>query len=69
MTESDPIKTIDDGVAWYVPGAVSVDDQDTYNSLKTKHEGRIEIYDGWVRLGGTVTAWIPRESIDEIHES
>jgi hypothetical protein len=67
MTE--PIKTIEDGVLWYVPGATSVDDMDTYNSLKTKHEGKIEIYDDWVRFGGMTSVWIPRESVDQIHES
>jgi hypothetical protein len=68
-SDSDPIKTIEDGILWYVPGGASIDDEETYNDVKTKHEGKIEIYPGWVRFGGMTRAWIPRESVDEIHES
>lgn len=69
MTDSDPIKTIEDGVIWYVPGLASIESQDTYNDLKTKHEGKIEIYPSWVRFGGLQPVWVPREDVEQIHES
>ncbi len=34
------------------------------------HEGRVEIYPNWVRLvGGAMPTWVPRDEIEQIHES
>lgn len=34
-----------------------------------KHEGRTELYENWVRVSGSIPAWIPREEIEQLHES
>lgn len=54
---ADPLTVIENGVAWYDEGA-----------NRTTHEGRIELYSGWVRLAGSIPAWIPRERVEEVHE-
>jgi hypothetical protein len=58
---NEPITTIESGVAWYYEG----------EEAKTKHEGTIEIYPSWVRLSGGlgITAWIPRDRVEQVHES
>jgi len=62
MTDREPITTIDDGVVWYYEGP---DDAD----LKTRHEGRIEVYPNWVRLGGLgIPTWVPRERVEQVGE-
>lgn len=56
----NPIRKIEGGVCWFFE-----EDSDS----TTRHKGEIWIYDNWVRLGGPVPTWIPRESVDQIHES
>ncbi len=34
-----------------------------------KHEGKIELYDDWVRVVGGIPAWFPRDRVEEVHES
>lgn len=58
---SEPLVEIEDGVVWYFEGEDA--------GLKGKHEGRIEVYPDWVRLGGlAVPAWVPRERVEQVHE-
>jgi hypothetical protein len=52
-----PLREISDGVVWYSEG----DD-------RTKHEGQVELFPDWVRLGGSIPTWVPREKIEEVHE-
>jgi hypothetical protein len=61
MTDETRLQKIPDGIAWYYenPNAES----------STKHEGLIEIFPGWIRLGGPIATWIPRENVEQIHES
>ena len=35
------------------------------------HQGRTEIYENWVRLvsGPGSAVWVPREDVEQIHES
>jgi hypothetical protein len=62
MTETEPIKQIN-GVCWYYPGGKERADAE---DVKTKHEGEIEIYPGWVKLGRVQATWIPREDVEQI---
>jgi hypothetical protein len=56
-----PIREIEDGVVWYHEGETDA---------KTKHEGKIEVYPNWVRLGGLmINSWVPRERVEQVHES
>lgn len=57
---SEPLVSLEAAVAWYFEGA----DAD----VEVKHEGRVEVYPDWIRLGGPVAAWIPRERVGEVHE-
>jgi len=59
---SEPLVAIDDGIVWYFEG----EDRDH----KIKHEGQIEVYPNWVRLGGGlgVPSWVPRERVEQVHE-
>lgn len=72
--DREPLAVIQDGVCYYHEAAVAVGDYDPpddpeYHPSPTRHEGRIEIYDDWVRLGGTpIAGWHPREAIEQIHE-
>lgn len=61
MTNTTLLVEIEDGVAWYFEGADG--------ASKSKHEGAIAIYPGWVRLGGlTIPTWVPRERVEQVHE-
>lgn len=71
MTE--PLAELSDAVAWYVEG----DGPDRHAPTRatkarptTKHEGAIEVYPAWVRLGGDlgIPTWVPRERVVEVHE-
>jgi hypothetical protein len=55
------IQRIPDGTALYYE---SPDAETT-----TRHDGEIEIFPSWVRFGGPVACWIPRERVEQIHES
>lgn len=58
MTEQ--IKKVQGGVCWYFEG-----EEDS----RVRHEGIIEIYPAWVRLVGGMGVWVPRENVEQIHES
>ncbi|WP_435069196.1 hypothetical protein [Haloplanus sp. C73] len=60
MTSSSPFKRIEGGVCWYFEG----EDAD----IKCRHEGAIELYPDWIRLGGPIPNWIPRERVEQVHE-
>lgn len=63
MTEKKPIRTIDSGtVYWYEDGPT-----DSPHSVRNE-DATIEIYDSWVRVKKIQPIWIPRESVDQIHE-
>jgi hypothetical protein len=52
---------IEDGVVWYFEGEDA--------ALKGKHEGPIEVYPNWIRLGGLgISTWVPRERVEQVHE-
>jgi hypothetical protein len=58
----EPLRQIEDGVVWYYEGET--------DGPETKHEGQIEVYPGWVRLGGVmISTWVPRERVQQVHES
>jgi hypothetical protein len=60
MTEQ--LKDLEDGTVWYF------EDAEMENS--TKHEGRVEIRPNWVVLKGlAITSWVPRERVEQVHES
>ncbi|MFC7128456.1 hypothetical protein [Haloferax chudinovii] len=55
--QDEPLKVIENGTAYYYEDA---DDP-------VRHEGRIEIYDHWVRLcGGPAMTWVPREKVQQV---
>jgi hypothetical protein len=62
MTDHGPLKEIQDGVIWYYEQGAED---------PTKHQGYVEIYPNWVRIvgGPTLGVWIPRERVDQIHQS
>ncbi|ELZ94896.1 hypothetical protein C440_07467 [Haloferax mucosum ATCC BAA-1512] len=52
-----PVAVIENGTAFYYEGA------------SARHEGRIEIYDDYVRLcGGPSSTWVPRENVEQVLE-
>jgi hypothetical protein len=59
---SEPLREIEGGVVWYFEG----EDAD----LKVRQEGYLEIYPGWVRIGNGlgISAWVPRERVEQVHE-
>lgn len=59
----EPLREISGGIVWYY-------DEDPHREgSPTKFEGTIQIYPGWVRIGSPITTWIPRENVDQVHES
>jgi hypothetical protein len=59
---SDPLVEIEDGVCWIFEG----EDAD----VECRHEGAIEVYPNWVRLGDglDIPNWVPRERVEQVHE-
>jgi hypothetical protein len=57
--ERVPLREISDGVCWYFE-----------DESKVRHEGRIEVHHGWVRLGDglSIPTWIPRENVQQVME-
>jgi len=33
-----------------------------------RHEGRIKLYENWVRVADPIPAWFPRDRVQEVHE-
>ncbi|ELK44128.1 hypothetical protein D320_22114 [Haloferax sp. BAB-2207] len=57
---STPVAVIEDGTAYHFEG----DSDET-----VRHEGRIVIYDHYVRLcGGPTSTWVPRENVEQVLE-
>lgn len=56
----EPLTEIADGTAWYFEGKAP--------RSKVEYEGPIEVYPGWVRLGGPIPTWVPRDRVEEVHE-
>jgi hypothetical protein len=57
----EPLVETQDGVCWYFEGADG--------AAKVRHEGAIEVYPHWVRLGGSgIPNWVPRERVEQVHE-
>ena len=56
MTDQEPIATLD-GACWYYEGPVG-------EQVKTRHEGKIEVYPNWVYLGAG--HWVPRERVEQV---
>jgi hypothetical protein len=57
-----PLVEIEDGVCWIFEG----EDAD----VQCRHEGTIEVYPNWVRLGGglDIPNWVPLERVEQVHE-
>lgn len=57
----EPLREIENGVCWIFEG----EDAD----IKSRHQGAIEVYANWVRLGGSgIPNWVPRERVEQVHE-
>lgn len=59
MTE--PIGTYENATVWYFEG----EERD----IKCKHEGKVELYPSWVRLVTPIGTWVPRERVEQVHET
>ncbi|SFR37243.1 hypothetical protein SAMN04487947_0580 [Halogeometricum rufum] len=60
MVCGEPITVVTNGVAWYT---------DAGSDATVRHEGRIELYDAYVRLCDPVGAsWVPRENVEMVSE-
>jgi len=60
MNDSEPLQTIKNATVRYYEGEPG-------ERYEVKHEGRAEIFPGWVRLSGGVTnSWIPRERVESV---
>jgi hypothetical protein len=60
MTDQEPLREISNGTVYYFEGGVED---------PVKHEGPAEIYPNWVRLITPITTWVPRDRVEQIHES
>jgi hypothetical protein len=72
-TERPPIAQFDDAVCFYYEAAAAnpvraPEHPDDSAPSPTRHEGSVAIYDGWVRLGGPIPNWVPREAVVEVSE-
>ena len=53
-----PIHVVENATAYYSEGG-----GDT-----VRHEGKVEIYDHWIRLIDATGNWVPREQVEQVHE-
>ena len=60
MPSNGPFKKIKNGTLWYFEGEDA--------EIKCRHEGVIELYPDWVRLGGMNSTWVPRERVEQVSE-
>jgi hypothetical protein len=72
-TDRPPIAQFDDAVCFYYEAAAAnpvrpPEHPDDAIPSPTRHEGSVAIYDGWVRLGGPIPNWVPREAVEAVHE-
>jgi transposase-like protein len=69
----EPIAQFDDAVCFYYEAAAAnpvrpPEHPDDSIPSPTRHEGPVAIYGGWVRLGGPIPTWVPREAVEAVHE-
>jgi hypothetical protein len=69
----EPIAAFDSATVWYHERAAvdPIDDPDRPDESRpspVRHEGAVEIYADWVRLGGPMPHWVPRESVVGVSE-
>jgi hypothetical protein len=71
--DRDPIADFKDATVWYYEGAAvcpvrQPEHPEESPRRPTKHEGHVELYDSWVRLGGINAHWVPREAVEGVSE-
>jgi hypothetical protein len=69
-----PLATFENATVWYYEAAAAApvpepDHLEASRRSPTRHEGPVEIYDSWVRLGGLgARHWVPRETVEGVSE-
>jgi hypothetical protein len=71
--DREPIAEFEHATVWYHERAAvaPIDDPDRPDESRpspTRHEGPVQIYDSWIRLGGPMPHWVPRESVVGVSE-
>jgi hypothetical protein len=71
--DREPIAEFVRATVWYHEAAAaapveSPDRPDESRPSPVRYEGAVEIYDSWIRIGGPMPHWVPRESVVGVSE-